>query len=332
MIEKDTKQKIVLVLGIILILLIILCVIYVELPNNNDNYKENTNNVYSNINIDNSKLNIFYFNVGQADSSLIMYNGKTILIDAENTSDGEEILNFMNAKGIEQIDYLIGTHIHEDHIGGMTDIIDNFPVERIFMPYNETDNSEFYNKVKKAIDNKGLLIETVEETDKFYLDESLTLEILYVDNTEPSETNNASIVVEVTYREQKYLFMGDAEKTIEDKLLDEGVLQDIDVLKVGHHGSDTSTTEEFLNKILPEISIISVQEGVKYDDMPNKGVIERLRDKGNVYRTDVDGTIWLTSDGITNTIIPLKNLNLNGANKTSLRVYFRYALFNYLEI
>ena len=126
--------------------------------------------------------------------------------------------------------------------------------------------------------------------------------------------------------------MGDAEKTIEDKLLDEGVLQDIDVLKVGHHGSDTSTTEEFLNKILPEISIISVQEGVKYDDMPNKGVIERLRDKGNVYRTDVDGTIWLTSDGITNTIIPLKNLNLNGANKTSLRVYFRYALFNYLEI
>ena len=215
-----------------------------------ENVKQHTD-LYSNINIDNSKLNIFYFNVGQADSSLIMNEGKTILIDAGNGSDGEEILNFLNAKGIEKINYLIGTHIHEDHIGGMADIINNFPVERIFMPYNETDNSEFYNKVKNAIDNKGLSIETVKQTDKFYLNESMTFEILYVDNAEPSELNNASIVVELTYGEQKYLFMGDAEETVENKLLNKGLLKDIDVLKVGHHGSDTSTTENFVNKILP---------------------------------------------------------------------------------
>lgn len=227
---------------------------------------------------------------------------------------------------------MIGTHIHEDHIGGMADIINNFPVERIFMPYNETDNSEFYNKVKNAIDNKGLSIETVKQTDKFYLNESMTFEILYVDNAEPSELNNASIVVELTYGEQKYLFMGDAEETVENKLLNKGLLKDIDVLKVGHHGSDTSTTDNFVNKILPEISIISVQEGVKYDDMPNEEVIERLEDKSKVYRTDKDGTIWLTSDGRTNTINTLKNLNLNGANKSALRVYFLYALFKYLEI
>ena len=214
----------------------------------------------------------------------------------------------------------------------MADIINNFPVERIYMPYNETDNSEFYNKVKNAIDNKGLSIETVKQTDKFYLNESMTFEILYVDNAEPSELNNASIVVELTYGEQKYLFMGDAEETVENKLLNKGLLKDIDVLKVGHHGSDTSTTDNFVNKILPKISIISVQEGVKYDDMPNEEVIERLEDKSKVYRTDKDGTIWLTSDGRTNTINTLKNLNLNGANKSALRVYFLYALFKYLEI
>lgn len=324
--KKQNTDKSKLILGIILFILIIICAIFTS--NNN----QNTNNLYSNINIDNSKLNIFYFNVGQADSSLIMNEGKTILIDAGNGSDGEEILNFLNAKGIDKINYLIGTHIHEDHIGGMADIINNFPVERIFMPYNETDNSEFYNKVKNAIDNKGLSIEKVKQTDKFYFNESMTFEILYVDNAEPSEPNNASIVVELTYGEQKYLFMGDAEGTVENKLLNKGLLKDIDVLKVGHHGSDTSTTDNFVNKILPEISIISVQEGVEYDDMPNEEVIERLEDKSKVYRTDKDGTIWLTSDGITNTINTLKNLNLNGVNKSALRVYFLYALFKYLEI
>ena len=320
--EQQNTNKSKLILGILLFILIIISAIFTS--NNN----RNVNNLYSNINIDNSKLNIFYFNVGQADSSLIMYEGKTILIDAGNGSDGEEILNLINAKGIDKIDYLIGTHIHEDHIGGMTDIINNFPVERIFMPHNETDNSDFYSKVRKAIDSKGLSIEIVEQADKFYLNESLAFEILYVDNTEPSEPNNASIVVEVTYGEQEYLFMGDAEETVENKMLNKGLLQDIDVLKVGHHGSDTSTTENFLDKILPEISIISVQEGVKYDDIPNAEVLERLEDKSKVYRTDKDGTIWLTSDGKTNSITILENLNLNGANKTALRVYLRYALLN----
>lgn len=200
------------------------------------------------------------------------------------------------------------------------------------MPYNEKNNSDFYNKVKRSISNKNLSIDIVKEKDKFYIDNDFLFKILYVDNTEPSETNNASIVIELTYKEQQYLFMGDAQKEVENKLLYNGLLEDIDVLKVGHHGSDTSTTENFLDKILPEISIISVQEGVKYDDMPNVDVLERLEVKSKVYRTDKDGTIWLTSDGKTNTITLLERLNLNGANKTAWRVCFKYALFKCLEI
>lgn len=321
--KKDTKQKA--ILGIVLLIVIILCAVYVQLNNTN------TINKYNDININSEQLNIFFFNVGQADSSLIMYNGKTILIDAGNISDGKEILKFLNAKGIQQIDYLIGTHIHEDHIGGMTDIINDFPVKKIFMPYNEKDNSKFYNKVKKAIKSKDLLIETLKETDELSLGENLVFKILYVDNTEPSKANNASIVAQLTYAKQKYLFMGDAEKEVENKLISKGLLEDVDVLKVGHHGSDTSTTENFINKVLPEISIISVQERVKYEDMPNENVINRLKDKSKIYRTDIDGTIWITSDGTTNIITTLKDLNLNGADKLGLRVYLRYALFKYHE-
>jgi len=183
--KKDTKQKA--ILGIVLLIVIILCAVYVQLNNTN------TANKYNDININSEQLNIFFFNVGQADSSLIMYNGKTILIDVGNISDGKEILKFLNAKGIQQIDYLIGTHIHEDHIGGMTDIINDFPVKKIFMPYNEKDDSEFYNKVKKAIKSKDLLIETLKETDELSLGENFVFKILYVDNTEPSKANNASV-------------------------------------------------------------------------------------------------------------------------------------------
>lgn len=130
--KQENKFKIILIA--ILLLIIILFGIC---TNFNGNHKNENNNYYSNINIDNSKLNIFYFNVGQAYSSLIMHKDKTILIDVGNISDGKEILKFLNSNGIQQIDYLIGTHIHEEHIGGMTDIINNVQVKRIFMPYNE---------------------------------------------------------------------------------------------------------------------------------------------------------------------------------------------------
>ncbi len=314
--NNNTKQKV--ILGIILIILVIICAIYVQV---------NNKSIYKDINIDKSQLNIFYFNVGQADSILIMYENKIMLIDAGNDSDGEEILRFLKAKGINKIDYLIGTHIHEDHIGGIADIVDNLMVNHIFMPYNENTNSNFYNKVKNSINNKGMFIEAIKENDKFYLTDNLPFEILYIDNSEPSNQNNASIVIQMEYKTQKYLFMGDAEKEIEDKLIDSGRLEDIDVLKVGHHGSNTSTTEKFINKILPEISIISVQEG-KYNNMPNKDIVNRLKYNNNqVYRTDLNGTIWLTSNGFTNTITLLEKLNLNGANKVGVRVYLKYALF-----
>lgn len=323
--KQNSNNKLKVILGITLILIIIVCAIYVQFSNGKHN---EANNIYSNINIDTSKWNIFFFNVGQADSSLILYEDKVILIDTGNDSDGEKIVEFLKAKGINKIDYLIGTHIHEDHIGGMADIVDNILVEKIYMPYNVTEDANFYKKVTNSINSKELLVETVSENDKILLSNNFILEVLYVDNKEPSNPNNASIVLQLEYGTQKYLFMGDAEKEVETKLLQEDILEDIDVFKVGHHGSETSSTKEFIDKVSPEISVISVQNE-RYNNMPSQNIIDRLKNKENqVYITDTDGTIWITSDGITNNVIIIKELNLNGTSKLGLRVYFKYALFS----
>lgn len=319
--QKNSKSKI--ILGIILLIIVIVCAIYVEILN------KNTDNIYSQININNSKLNIFFFNVGQADSTLITYENKVILIDAGNGSDGEKIVEFLKAKEIDKIDYLIGTHIHEDHIGGVSDIVKNINIGKIFMPYNEKEEANFYKKVRRSIEKNNLALQPIKANDIFNINNELSFKILYIDNTEPFEPNNASIVIQLEYGTQKYLFMGDAEKEVESKLLKEGILEDVDVLKVGHHGSNTSSTEDFINKTSPEISIISVKEG-SYNNVPSNEVIERLGKNNNcVYRTDTNGTIWLVSDGVTNTVILLEKLNLDGANKLGMRVYFKYALFYY---
>lgn len=222
--KNNNKSRI--ILGIILLIIVIVCAIYVEILN------KDTDNIYSQINIDNSKLNIFFFNVGQADSTLITYEDKVILIDAGNGSDGEKIVEFLKAKEIGKIDYLIGTHIHEDHIGGIIDIVSNIKVEKIFMPNNKSTTAEFYEDILESIESSNLNITTVNQKDIVNLSSNLSFEVLFVDNNEPSNPNNASIIVQLEYGTQKYLFMGDAEKEVESKLLKAGILEDIDVLKV----------------------------------------------------------------------------------------------------
>lgn len=261
---------------------------------------ESTSN---NINIDKTKLNILYFYVGQADCELIIDNGKTMLIDSGNNKDGETIVNGLKALGISKIDYLIGTHVHEDHIGGMSYIVNSFDIGEIYLPYNETSTANYYKKLLTAIYNKGLSIEEVNVGDRFKLS-SAECEIMSIQNDEPVNANLASIVIELSYGNMKYLFMGDAE-TENEKARS---WEDIDVLKVGHHGSNTSSSVSFLNQVLPEISIISVGKNNSYN-LPKDKIIERLEKIGSVvYRTDLDGTIQLISDGNENEI---KKINLS---------------------
>ncbi len=248
--------------------------------------------VAENISIEIGKLNILFFDVGQADSELIICNNKTMLIDAGNTKDGEKIVNAIKTLGISKLDYVVGTHVHEDHIGGMSYIVDNFEIGEFYLPYNTQTTSSYYKDLLKSLSNKNLNINETNVGDKIELSNAIC-EVMSVRNDEPENANESSIVLELTYGNKKYLFMGDAETKNEE----ERNWNDVDVLKVGHHGSNTSSSINFLNQVSPEIAIISVGEGNSYG-LPKEKIVDRLEAIGTeVYRTDLDGTIQIISDG-----------------------------------
>ena len=262
--------------------------------------------VSSGLNIDKTKLNIVYFYVGQADCTLIMQNNSTMLIDSGNSADGDNVVNAIKALGIEKLDVVIGTHVHEDHIGSMSDIIDNFEVGKFYLPYNATSTTSFYKRLLKSLTIKNMGIEEAVIGEKFNIGNA-ECEIMTVNNSDPENINEESIVLEIRYGTQKYLFMGDAE-VINEKSRE---WNDIDVLKVGHHGSNTSTSSDFLKQVKPEISIISVGKDNSYG-LPKKKILYRLNKQNSViYRTDEDGTIQIVSDGNTSEVIKV-DVNLDG--------------------
>lgn len=256
--------------------------------------------VAKNIQIDSNKLNILFLDVGQADCILVLNKGKSVLIDSGNSGDGEFIVNGIKALGIEKIDYVVGTHVHEDHIGGMSYIVDSFDIGEFYLPYNETTTTTYYKKLLTSLTEKEESIVEINVGDKFAIEDA-NFEVMAVDHSEPENANNTSIVLELVYGNQKYLFMGDAETEVEEARK----WNDVDVLKVGHHGSNTSTSQEFLNQVAPEISIISVGEGNSYG-LPKDKILTRLEKIGTtIYRTDNDGTIQLISDGTSNEIVKI---------------------------
>ncbi len=257
--------------------------------------------VSENITIDKEKLNILFLDVGQADCELIVYKNKTILIDAGNSKDGPKIVNGLKALNINKIDYVIGTHVHEDHIGGMSYIVDGFDIGKFYLPYNAQNTTSYYNKLLNSLNNKSMSINEASIGDKFFV-EDLAFEIMSVDNSEPDNANLSSITIEMRYKNLKYLFMGDAEIENEKSRL----WNDVDVLKVGHHGSNTSSSEKFLKQVLPEIAIISVGKENSYG-LPKEKVLNRIKKLGTeIYRTDLDGTIQIVSDGNQNEIIKIE--------------------------
>lgn len=259
----------------------------------------NTNNTTSKneTNIDTTKenLKIYFINVGQADSTLVIDNDKTMLIDAGTNDQGENVVQFLKNKGITKIDYLIGTHPHEDHIGGLDNVIDTFDIGTIYMPKVQT-NTKTFESVLDSISNKGLKITTPNVNDIFKLSDA-ECQIMSTVNDE-SNLNLSSIVVRMTYGEQSYLFMGDAEKENEQTRN----WPQTNVLKVGHHGSDTSTTKNFLSQVKPKIAIISVGKDNSYGH-PKQIVLDKLSNIGaEIYRTDTSGTILVTSNGVINKV------------------------------
>lgn len=312
---------------ICLIVLILICIILSSFYKTEDIANVEEQLLYKNIGINDNELNILYLNVGQADTTLITMGEDVMLIDAGDKSDGDYIVEFLKAQGIEEIDYLIETHSDDDHSGGMEKIVQNLDVCNVYMPQSAIKESEIKDNIN---------IKAFSDLEQIYNLGNATWKVLSVDNSEEvkeSEDNDTSIVIQLNYKDNKFLFMGDATSKVEKQLLNKEVLEKIDVLKVGHHGSNTSSSEKFLNVILPTYSIISVNNS-EYSKHPSENTIKRLNAiNSKIYRTDVNGTIWITSNGTSIEIEEL-DINLNGNNKQAIILLEdrKYSLIFYFKI
>ena len=232
-------------------------------------------------------LRVYCLDVGQGDSILISNNEKTMLIDASTNEMGNTVVKYLQDLGISKIDYLVGTHPHEDHIGGLDNVIKNFEIGSIYMP-KVLATTKTYEDVLKAVASKKLKITTPNVGDIFYVGDAKCEVMAVGDNKK--EFNECSIVIKMDFNGVSYLFTGDANDVVESSRS----WPEIDILKVGHHGSRTSTTTEFLNQIKPKIALISVGKDNKYGH-PTEDALSRLTNIGSkIYRTDEDETILIT--------------------------------------
>lgn len=240
------------------------------------------------------QIEIHYIDVGQADATLIMSSGEAMLIDGGNVEDSSLIYAYLKEQQVEQLDYIIATHVHEDHVGGLAGALNYAEVETVYCPVKEYDAEHFQN-FQKYVELQGKEIQVPEVGTSFELGYA-TCTILGV-NTIRDDENNTSIVLKIEFGDQSFLFCGDVEEAAESLILASGQNINCDVLKVPHHGSDSSMSYAWLLGASPQYAVISAGKDNEYGH-PHQDIIQRLEMTGvEIYRTDQQGHIICTSDG-----------------------------------
>lgn len=244
-------------------------------------------------------LDVHFIDVGQGDCTLIISpNGKTMLIDAGDNSRGKDVVSYIKKQGISKIDILIGTHPHADHIGGIDDVIYAFEIGEFYMP-KKSHTTKTYEDVLIAAKSKGLKIKEAYNGRELTFDENISSFFLSPekDKNYGDSLNLYSAVVRIEYNNDSFIFMGDAEIPNEVDILKSYDFLQTDILKLGHHGSSTSTSRDFLDRISPYGAVVSAGYKNQYSH-PHKEVLDLLQEyEIPVYRTDEQGTIIFRSNG-----------------------------------
>lgn len=238
-------------------------------------------------------LTVSFINVGQGDGALLESNGEYMLIDGGPVKAGPTVSNFLRARGIKKLDYVLATHQHEDHIGGLIDVIKNFQVDNLIMTKTSFPHPSYYDFINAIVNkNPKIITPVMGESFKFG---STTVTFMAPNGSSYASYNDNSIVVKVVNGENSFLFTGDAESISEKEMLDKHYDLKADVLKVAHHSALTSSTQEFLNAVDPSITVISCDENANAG-FPRITTLKKL-EKTNIYRTDKSGTITMVSNG-----------------------------------
>ncbi|EPY6472269.1 ComEC/Rec2 family competence protein [Clostridium sporogenes] len=243
-----------------------------------------------------NELKVHYIDVGQGDSILVQTKDKNILIDSGTRKSSDNLINYLKKQHIKKLDYVIATHPHEDHIGGMPKVIDEFEISNFYAP-KKTANTKIFKDMILQLKKKNLKINVAKKGISLDLSNDSSLDFLAPVKDNYENTNDYSAVIKITHGNTKFLFTGDAEKTSERDILNSNVDLSSNVLKVGHHGSHSSSSKEFLDKVNPKMTIISCGKNNDYGH-PHKETMKELKKRNiEIYRTDIDGNILLTSDG-----------------------------------
>lgn len=241
-------------------------------------------------------IKVHFIDVGQGDSELIQTpDNHTMLIDTGTNASTTSLINYLKSQKVSKIDFLILTHPHEDHIGGADAVIKDFNITTVYMP-KVTTTTKTFEDVVNVMKAKGLKASQPAPGTSFNLGEA-NCTILGPIKSNSDDLNTYSIVLKLTFGKNSFLFTGDAQASNEEDMINKGYNLSANVLKVGHHGSDTSTSQQFLNAVHPQYAVISCGKGNDYGH-PHKATIDKLKAaKIPVYRTDECGSIIASSDG-----------------------------------
>ena len=242
---------------------------------------------------------VHYINVGQGDSILIQVNNKNLLIDSGPESNKNHLLNYLKNLDIDTLDYVIATHPHEDHIGNMQHIINTYNISAFYAP-KVTASSKTFEQMIDSLKRKNLKINVIKQgISSIDLGNNTKVTVLSPNYDSYDNLNNYSPIMKIEYKNTSFLFTGDAEEEVENEVLKNNFILSSDVLKVGHHGSSTSTSSSFLKAVNPSVCVISAGINNNYNH-PNPTTLKKLqKNKCIIYRTDKNGDILLISDGDT---------------------------------